>query len=65
MSSHEQKKFNLLHIQSDYELEDEQILLAGAFVASNDKNPLEVIEMLGIHNDLQRVRDSRRHKTSR
>lgn len=63
--SNDTRKFNMLHIQSDSSLRDDQVLLGAAYVCRNDKNnPLEIIAMLGITDDLQTLRRSRRLKKS-
>lgn len=56
------KKYNILHIQSGSALRESQILLAAAFICRYDKtNPLETIKILGLTDDLQKLRTSRRH----
>lgn len=58
-------KFNVMHIESDSRLSDSQRLLAAAFICRNDKtNPLELLAMLGLANDLPRVRISRRQRVN-
>lgn len=66
MSNNDTKKYNILHISADKEVTDTQILLSCAFVCLCDtRNPLEIIEMLGLTDDLQRVRRSRQQGTAR
>lgn len=47
-------------IKSEYEIKHSQIIRASAFICRNDDNPLELLEMLGIYDDLQKLRICRK-----
>lgn len=64
MSHNDTKRFNILHIDADKKLTDSEILLGAAFVCRHSKdNPSEFLEMLGLIDDLSRVRIGRRPRT--
>jgi hypothetical protein len=47
-------------IKSEYEVRHNEILRASAFICRNGDNPRELLEMLGIYDDLQKLRICRR-----
>jgi hypothetical protein len=57
-------RIELSWIKSSSEIRDNQALLAAAYICRNDKkNPLEIIAMLGLADDLSSLRISRRSRT--
>lgn len=54
------QKIDLPWRKSEYDIVHSKIILASAYICRKVDNPEEILEMLGIHDDLQKLRVCRR-----